>query len=344
MTKQKTAVVTGARGMDASNLIKYLLELNYNVIGTDRRSSSPNYWRHDELGIKGKFTIESMDVTDFTNVSNIVDKYKPDEMYCLAAMSHVGESFKSPLSTFNINATGQTNILEAVRKFSPHTKIYFAATSELFGGVSDKPSTEETPFYPKSPYGVAKMAGFWSTKNYREAYGLYACSGILYNHEGALRSEEFVTRKITKNIAMWRAGKIKSFQLGNLSAKRDWGSSEDFVKGMVMMLQQPTPNDYILATAQTHSIRDFIQECFDYMHIEIYFHGKGENEKVRCKATNETIISVSKEFYRPNEVQTLLGSYSKAEKELGWKPTTTFKKLVVDMMKADLKREGVKIK
>lgn len=337
----KKALVIGSRGMDASNLIKYLMTLGYEVIGTDRRSSSPNYWRHDELGIRNKFKIESMDLTDLANVCEVINTHKPTEVYNLGAMSHVGESFKSPLATFQINAQGQINVLEAVRKFSPQSKVYFAATSELFGGVSDKPSTEETPFYPRSPYGTAKLAGFWSTKNYRESYGMYACSGILFNHEGALRGEEFVTRKITANIARWYAGKIKGFQLGNLDSKRDWGSSEDFIQGMYLMLQQPVPNDYILSTGETHTIREFIQECFNFLNLEMTSVGEGLNEVIFATNCTTPIITINKDFYRPAEVDVLLGDYSKAKKELGWKPTTTFKQLVIDMMQADLKREGV---
>lgn len=335
---KKTALIIGSRGMDGSNLSKYLLDLGYNVIGADRRSSSANYWRHEELGIKNKFPIEIIDLTDISSISNIILKYKPDEIYNLGAQSFVSDSFTQPICTFDINAKGHLNLLEAVRKFSPVSKVYFASSSETFGKVQEVPQKETTPFYPRSPYGVSKLSGFWLTKNYRESYGMYCCSGILFNHEGSLRSEEFVTRKITSNIAKWYKGEIDYFELGNLDAQRDWGDSEDYVKGMHLMLQQNIPDDYVLATNETHSIREFIQECFNYLNIRIEFVGKGYDEIVQECVLQELIIKVNKDFYRPCEVDLLIGDYSKAKKELGWEPKIKFKQLVENMLKADLRR------
>ena len=338
----KTALVIGSRGMDGSNLCKYLLDEGYTVIGADRHSSSPNYWRHKELGIENKFTIESIDLTDFASVGKIVNTYKPDEIYNLGAMSFVGESFKQPVATFNVNANGQLNVLEAVRNFSPSSKLYFASTSETFGKVQQVPQTEETPFYPRSLYGCAKLAGFDLTRNYREAYGLYACSGILFNHEGPLRGEEFVTRKITSNVAKWYYGKLKTFELGNLNSERDWGDSEDYVIAMNLMLQQNIPDDFVIATGNTRSIRDFIKVCFEYICIDIEFVGEGLGEKVMVKSYEDPIITINKNFFRPTEVDQLVGNYAKAKKILGWEPETSFKQLVFNMMEADIEREKIR--
>lgn len=338
---KNTIVVMGSRGMDASNLIAYLLRKGgYNVIGTDRRSSSPNYWRHKGLGIEGKFHIETMDVTDYSNVSDVVNKYKPEMIFNLSAMSFVADSFHSPIATFDINANGQLNVLEAVRKFSPDTKIYFAATSEMFGKVQEVPQSENTPFYPRSPYGCSKLAGFWLTKNYRESYNLFACSGILFNHEGVLRGEEFVTRKITQSIAKWYYKKIESFELGNLDALRDWGDSEDYVIGALKMLQVDKADDYILATGIMHSVREFITECFDYLQLNFHFEGEGVNEKLYVEEFDDPVITISKKYYRPSEVDQLQGNYTKAKTELGWEPRVSFKQLVHKMMQADLDREA----
>lgn len=335
-------LVLGSRGMDASNLIKFLIEKRYNVIGADRRSSSPNYWRHKELGIEGKFVHETVDITDFSSVCDIIVKYKPEMIFNLAAMSFVAESFHSPISTVDINTNGHLNILEAVRKFSSDSKVYFAGSSEMFGKVQEVPQKESTPFYPRSMYGVSKLASYWATKNYRESYGMFACSGILFNHEGVLRGSEFVTRKITQNIARWYHGKIDSFEIGNIYALRDWGASEDYVEGMFLMLQQEEPDDYILATNEMHSVKQFIEKCFDYLGCDYYWEGVGIDEKLYVNDPGyvDPIITISKEFYRPCEVHQLLGDYSKAKEKLGWQPKTTFKELVITMLRADIERES----
>lgn len=340
MENKKVALVTGSRGMDASNLIKFLLNKNYTVIGTDRYSSSPDFWRHEELGIKGKFTHVIMDITDFSNVSNVVKTYQPDEIYNLCAMSFVAESFNTPLSTFQINTNGHLNLLEAVRQFSPQSKIYFASTSEIFGKVQEVPQRETTPFYPRSPYAVAKLSSFWLTKNYREAYGIFSCSGVLFNHSGILRGESFVTRKITKNIAKVLTGKIDFFELGNINSKRDWGSSEDYIEAMWLMLQRETPEDYVISSGETRTIREFIQECFDVLNIKIEFKGEGLNEEVYIVGSKTPIIKISAKYFRPAEVDLLIGDCSKAEKELGWKRKISFKELVKSMMLFDAKKEG----
>lgn len=334
-------LVLGSRGMDASNLIKFLIEKRYNVIGADRRSSSPNYWRHKELGIEGKFVHETVDITDFSSVCDIIVKYKPEMIFNLAAMSFVAESFHSPISTVDINTNGHLNILEAVRKFSSDSKVYFAGSSEMFGKVQEVPQKESTPFYPRSMYGVSKLASYWATKNYRESYGMFACSGILFNHEGVLRGSEFVTRKITQNIAKWYHGKIESFEIGNIHALRDWGSSEDYVEGMFLMLQQEEPDDYILATGSMHSVKDFIEECIKSLKYEYHWEGEGLDEKLYVGSVSDKkpLVTISKEFYRPAEVDSLLGDYSKAKEKLGWEPKTTFKDLVHSMLKADIERE-----
>ena len=334
-------LVLGSRGMDASNLIKFLIEKKYNVIGADRRSSSPNYWRHKELRIEGKFIHETVDITDFSSVCDTIVKYKPEMIFNLAAMSFVAESFHSPISTFDINTNGHLNVLEAVRKFSSDSKVYFAGSSEQFGKVQEIPQKESTSFYPRSIYGVSKLASYWATKNYRESYGIFACSGVLFNHEGILRGSEFVTRKITQNIAKWYHGKIDSFEIGNIYALRDWGDSKDYVEGAFLMLQQEEPDDYILATGSMHSVKDFIEECLNCLKYEYHWEGEGLDEKLYVESVSDKkpLVTISKEFYRPAEVDSLLGDYSKAKEKLGWEPKTTFKDLVHSMLKADIERE-----
>lgn len=337
---RKKILITGCRGQDASNLIKFLVDKDCIIIGTDRRSGNGEEfnWRHKELNIENKFIYEYMDITEFHNVCNIVEKYKPEEIYNLAAQSFVQTSFSQPYLTHNVNVIGHLNILEAVKKYSPKSKIYFACSSEIFGKVLETPQKETTPLNPRSPYGVSKLTGFYYTKNYREAYNLFACSGILFNHESCIRGEEFITRKLTKQIAEWMVGDREIIKIGNMDAKRDWGDSKDYVRAMYLMLQQDAPDDYVIATGETHSIREWIQECFNTIYIDIEFIGEGENEKVISKKTGKTIIESCKEFWRPCEVDLLIGDYTKAKTILGWAPTISFKQLVKDMMNKDIER------
>lgn len=333
----KTAMITGIRGQDGAYLAQLLLSKGYRVIGCDRRSSE-NGWRLRELGLEHAIEYLSVDLLEEANIFRTIDKLKPDEVYNLAAQSFVTASFEQPLITTNVNALGVTRLLEAIRHYSPKTKFYQASTSEMFGKVQAIPQTETTPFYPRSPYGVAKLYGHWITINYRESFNLFACSGILFNHESPLRGIDFVTRKITANIAAIRAGQIEKFQLGNLDAKRDWGYAKEYVEGMYLMLQQDTPDDYILATGKTHTIRSFVELAFNHAGIQLAWEGKAENEKAIDKKTNKVVLEVSKDFYRPAEVDLLIGSPEKASKKLGWKPKMDIEQLAQIMVEADIAR------
>ena len=342
----KKALITGITGQDGSYLAELLLDKGYEVHGIIRRASSFNTGRIDHLYQDPhvndvKMFLHYGDLTDSSGISRLIEKIQPDEIYNLAAQSHVGVSFESPEYTADVTGLGTLRLLDAIKDKKIKTKFYQASTSELFGLIQDPIQNEETPFYPRSPYGVAKLYSFWIVKNYRESYDMYACNGILFNHESPRRGETFVTKKITRGLSRILSGKDDCLYLGNMDAKRDWGYAKDYVEGMWRMLQQNTPDDFVLATGETHSVREFIEESCKIAGIDLKWQGKGEKEVGIDKNTNKTIIKIDPRYYRPAEVEILLGDPSKAKKELGWTPTTTFKDLVKMMMEDDLKNEGV---
>ena len=335
---KKTALVTGIMGQDGAYLAKLLLDKGYKVVGAYRRSANFDAWRLRELGVENDVEMVEFDLMEFTNILRVVQQVKPDEIYNLAAQSFVGTSFEQPIYTAEADAMGVLRILEVIRAVNPKIKFYQASTSEMFGKVQAIPQSEDTPFYPRSPYGVAKLFGHWSTINYRESYDLHASSGILFNHESPLRGQEFVTRKITIALSKIKYGKQDILELGNLDAKRDWGFAGDYVEGMYLMLQQPTPDDYVLATGETHTVREFIEVATQHAGIDIAWEGEAENTVGIDIRTNKTIIKVNPKFYRPAEVELLLGDPKKAKEKLGWKPKVTFEKLAEIMMESDLNR------
>jgi len=328
----KTALITGITGQDGSYLAELLLERGYKVHGIIRRSSLINTHRID--GIYNHLTLHYGDLTDSTNLVRVIQKVQPDEIYNLGAQSHVKVSFEMPEYTADVDAVGTLRILEAVRLLGMEDKvrIYQASTSELYGLVQEIPQKETTPFYPRSPYGVAKLYSYWITKNYREAYGMYACTGILFNHESPRRGETFVTRKIVRGLSRMSVGLQTVLKLGNLNAKRDWGHAKDYVEAMWLMLQQETPEDYVIATGEQYSVRDFVEEAAPYfgMNIEWQFTDSGEEVGVD-KNTGLVRVMVDPKYFRPAEVETLLGDASKAKEKLGWEPKISFKQLVEDM-------------
>jgi len=339
----KVALITGVTGQDGAYLAELLLEKKYEVHGIKRRSSLFNTDRIDHLYQDPhekniKFKLHYGDLTDSTNLIRIIQEVQPDEIYNLAAQSHVMVSFETPEYTANSDAVGTLRILEAIRilGLEKKTKFYQASTSELYGKVQEIPQKETTPFYPRSPYGVAKLYAFWIVKNYREAYNFYACNGILFNHESPLRGETFVTRKITRAAARISLGMQDTIYLGNLDAKRDWGHAKDYVLGMWMMLQQDTPDDYVLATGETIEVRIFITKVFKELDIDVEWKGEGVNEIGINKSNGKTIVKVDPKYFRPTEVDLLVGDASKAHKELGWKPKHTVDSLIKDMVQSDL--------
>lgn len=341
----KTALITGVTGQDGAYLAELLLEKGYTVHGVKRRSSLFNTERIDHLYQDPheknlKFKLHYGDLTDSTNLIRIVQETQPDEIYNLAAQSHVKVSFETPEYTANADAIGTLRILEAIRiiGLEKKTKFYQASTSELYGLVQEVPQSETTPFYPRSPYAVSKLYAFWICKNYREAYGIFACNGILFNHESPLRGETFVTRKITRAVAKYKLGLQKKLYLGNLDAKRDWGHAQDYVEGMWMMLQQDEPEDFVLATGKTIPVREFVELSFKEIGVELEWSGTGVDEKGMNKATGEIIVEVDPEYFRPTEVDLLIGDASKAKEKLGWEATRTVEELCSDMVKADLNR------
>jgi GDPmannose 4,6-dehydratase len=334
----KVALITGIRGQDGAYLAKLLLEKGYEVYGADRRSGEGGFWRLKELGIEKVVKIVYMDLLEFTNILRTIEKIKPDEIYNLAAQSFVAASFEQPILTSDINSLGTLRLLEVIRTVKPDTKFYQASTSEMFGKAKTLPLNEESYFYPRSPYAVSKLFAHWITVNYREAYNIFACSGILFNHESPLRGTEFITRKVSLAVARIKYGKQDKLIVGNLDAKRDWGYAPEYVYGMYLMLQNDKPDDFVLATGEAHSVREFIEEAFRVAGFEIYWEGKGLEEKGRDAKTGKVLVEVSPEFYRPAEVDVLLGDYSKAKKILGWEPKTTFKELVRIMVEEDLRR------
>lgn len=336
------ALITGITGQDGSYLAEFLLEKGYEVHGLIRRHSISNTMRIDHLinseYHKVKFFLHFADTTDSSNLMRIIAEIRPTEVYNLAAQSHVGVSFEVPEYTADATGVSTLKLLEAIRVNGGNCRYYQASTSELFGGLPETaPQSEVTPFYPKSPYGVAKLYSYWITVNYRESYNIYACNGILFNHESPRRGENFVTRKITLAIANIIAGKQEKLSLGNMNAKRDWGFAGDYVEGMWLMLQQKAPGDYVLAANETHTVRQFVEAAFLELDIRIRWEGEGVNEKGYDDETGKLLVDVNPEFYRPAEVEFLWGNPAKAEKELGWVRKVDFKGLVAMMMDADLK-------
>lgn len=330
----KKALVTGINGQDGSYLAELLLEKGYEVYGILRRKSVVDYGNVEH--IKEKINFINADMTDLVSLVNALKISQADEVYNLAAQSFVGTSWEQPVLTAEIDGVGVTKLLEAVRLVKPEARFYQASTSEMFGLVQEIPQTEKTPFYPRSPYGVAKLYGHWITKNYRESYGMYACSGILFNHESERRGKEFVTRKITDAVARIKLGVQDVLELGNLDAKRDWGHSKDYVNAMYLMLQQEKADDYVIATNETRTVREFVIEAFKKAGIELVWEGTGENEKGINKADNKVVVKVNPKFYRPAEVELLIGNPAKAERELGWKREISFQELVSRMVENDL--------
>ncbi|GGK46856.1 GDP-mannose 4,6-dehydratase [Salinarimonas ramus] len=334
------AIVTGITGQDGAYLARLLLEKGYRVYGTYRRTSSVNFWRLEELGIRDHERLELVeyDLTDLSATLRLIERAEPKEVYNLAAQSFVGVSFEQPVTTAEITGIGPVNLLEAIRILDPKIRFYQASTSEMFGKVQAVPQTETTPFYPRSPYGVAKLYAHWMTINYRESYDIFGVSGILFNHESPLRGREFVTRKITDALARIAAGKLDVLELGNLDAKRDWGFAAEYVDGMYRMLQTDTPDTYVLATNRTETVRDFVRLAGRAAGIDIAFEGDGEAEVGRDTSNGQVVVRVSPRFYRPAEVDLLIGDPGKAERELGWKPQTSLEELARMMVEADMAR------
>lgn len=341
----KKALITGVTGQDGAYLAELLLEKGYEVHGLKRRSSLFNTGRIDHLyqdphETNVRFFLHYSDLTDSTSILRLIKEIQPDEIYNLAAQSHVKVSFDMPEYTANSDALGSLRILEAIRTLGMEKNIRFyqASTSELYGKVQEIPQTETTPFYPRSPYAVAKLYGFWITKNYREAYGMFACNGILFNHESPMRGETFVTRKITRGVARIAKGLQDCIFLGNLNAKRDWGHARDYVEGMWRMLQVDEPEDFVLATNETHTVREFVAIAFAELDIEVAWRGEGVEEEGYNVATGAALVKVDPKYFRPTEVELLIGNPAKAKEKLGWEPTCTFRELVADMVAADLKK------
>ena len=329
----KTALITGITGQDGSYLAELLLEKGYMVHGIVRRASLINTARIDHIFDHERVKLHYGDLSDSANIVHILQKCQPDEIYNLAAQSHVKVSFEMPEYTGNVDGLGTLRILEAVRILGMEKKcrIYQASTSEMYGLVQESPQTETTPFYPRSPYGCAKVYSYWITKNYRESYGMYACTGILFNHESPRRGETFVTRKITRGLSRISVGEQKVLYLGNLDAKRDWGHAKDYVRAMWLMLQQVKPDDFVIATGKQYSVREFVEKVAPYFGISIEWVGEGDDEIGMDKHTKKTIIAVHPKYYRPAEVETLLGDPTKAKKKLGWEPEISFDELIEDM-------------
>ena len=319
----KTAFITGISGQDGSYLAKLLLEKGYHVVGGERRNASGNLWRLKRLGIEDSIEISDFELSEFTNIYRNIDKYKPDEFYNLAAQSFVASSFEMPTMTADITAVGVSRVLEAIKQINPKIKFYQASSSEMFGKVTTTPQNESTPFHPRSPYAVSKLFGHWMTVNYRESYKMFACSGILFNHESPLRGEQFVTRKITLGLSNILKNNQEYLELGNLDSKRDWGYAKDYVQGMWLMMQYDYPEDWVLATGVTKTVRDFAEEAFKYVNLNW-----------------EDYVQTDEAYHRPAEVDLLLGDPAKAREQLGWEPGTTFEDLVKLMVDEDLKLVG----
>jgi GDPmannose 4,6-dehydratase len=344
-TARKTALVTGVTGQDGAYLTEFLLQKGYVVHGIKRRSSSFNTGRLDDIyqdphEPDPQLVLHYGDMTDATNLIRIIQETQPDEIYNLAAQSHVQVSFETAEYTANADAIGPLRLLEAIRllKLTDKTRFYQASTSELYGKVQEVPQRETTPFYPRSPYGVAKLYGYWITVNYREAYGMHASNGILFNHESPIRGETFVTRKITRGVAAIELGLQDCIYIGNLDARRDWGHARDYVRGMWMITQQDRPDDYVLATGEMHSVREMIELAFAQIGRTIRWSGKGQNEIGEDPTTGKAVVRIDPRYFRPTEVDELLGDASKAQRILGWKPETTFVDLIKEMVASDLRQ------
>jgi GDPmannose 4,6-dehydratase len=336
----KKALITGITGQDASYLAQLLLHKGYRVYGTYRKTNATNFWRIQELGIQDHPNLELLefDLLDFEGAKKIIYKVEPDEIYNLAAQSVIGVSFSKPLVTANVTGIGALNFLEAIRITNPKIKFYQASSSEMFGKVKEIPQNEQTPFHPRNPYGVAKVFAHWSTVNYYEFYGIFAASGILFNHESPLRGKEFVTRKISDSVAKIHLKKLKHIELGNLNAKRDWGYAKEYVEGMYKILQRDVPETYVLATNKTETVRDFVSLAFKATDTNIIWEGENQNEKGFDEKTGEILVKVNPSFYRPSEEDLLIGDARKAERELNWKAKTSLKELSEMMVLKDIER------
>jgi GDPmannose 4,6-dehydratase len=336
----KTAVITGITGQDGAYLAELLLDKGYKVYGTYRRTSSVNFWRIEELGIDKhpNLHLTEYDLTDLSASIRLLQTTEATEVYNLAAQSFVGVSFAQPITTAEITGIGPVHLLEAIRIVNPEIRFYQASTSEMFGKVQAVPQIEETPFYPRSPYGIAKLYAHWMTVNYRESYGIFGCSGILFNHESPLRGREFVTRKITDSVAKIKLGKLGCLELGNIDVKRDWGYAKEYVDGMWRMLQADVPDTFVLATNRTETVRDFVRMAFKGAGILVKFQGTAESEIAIDTSNGKTLMRINPKFYRPAEVDLLIGNPAKAKSKLGWMPTTTVEQLCQMMVDADMRR------
>ncbi|AJX15763.1 GDP-mannose 4,6-dehydratase [Burkholderia ubonensis] len=336
----KTSIITGITGQDGAYLAQLLLDKGYTVYGTYRRTSSVNFWRIEELGIAKhpNLHLVEYDLTDLSASIRLLQTTGATEVYNLAAQSFVGVSFDQPVTTAEITGIGPLNLLEAIRIVNPKIRFYQASTSEMFGKVQAIPQIESTPFYPRSPYGVAKLYAHWITVNYRESYDIFGCSGILFNHESPLRGREFVTRKITDSVAKIKLGQLDVLELGNMDAKRDWGFAKEYVEGMWRMLQADEPDTYVLATNRTETVRDFVRMAFKAAGVDLEFKGSNEQEIAVDVATGKTVVRVNPKFHRPAEVDLLIGNPEKAKQKLGWEPETTLEQLCAMMVEADLRR------
>ena len=336
----KKAIITGITGQDGAYLAELLLQKGYSVYGTYRRSSSMNFWRIEELGIVNNPNLHLVeyDLNDQTSNIRLLQTIEPDEIYNLAAQSFVGVSFDQPIYTAQTTGIGALHLLEAIRIVNPKIKFYQASTSEMFGKVQETPQTEKTPFYPRSPYGFSKLFAHWATINYRESYDIFGVSGILFNHESPLRGREFVTRKITDSVAKIHLGKLDKIELGNLDAERDWGFAKEYVEGMYKMLQYKNAETFVLATNNTNTVRKFVELSFKNIEIDIEWKGKNEEEKGYCSKTGKLLINVNPQFYRPAEVDMLIGDYSKAKNLLNWQPKTGLEELCSKMVEMDITR------
>lgn len=336
----KKAVVTGVTGQDGAYLTALLLEKGYKVFGACRRTSAVNFWRMESLDVRNhpNLVLIDYDLTDAMDARRLLEESEAEEVYNLAAQSFVGVSFKQPMATSKITGLGALNLLEAIRSVDKNIRFYQASTSEMFGKVQAVPQTEETPFYPRSPYGVAKLFAHWMTINYRESYDIFGCSGILFNHESPLRGKEFVTRKITDTVARIHLGQADVLELGNLDAKRDWGYAKEYVEGMYRMMQASVPDTFVLATNRTETVRDFVELAFAAVDVSLDWRGENENEIGICSKTGKTLVRVNPQFYRPAEVDLLIGDASKAKRILGWEAKTTLEQLCEMMVNADIAR------
>jgi GDPmannose 4,6-dehydratase len=333
----KKALITGITGQDGAYLSRFLLDKGYEVYGAFRRTADLNVSKLKYTGVEERINFVPLELLEYSNIYRAIEKIKPDEVYNLAAQSFVSLSFEEPIFTSDVTAIGALRVLEAIRSINPKTKFYQASSSEMFGKVQTMPQNEKTSFYPRSPYSVSKLFAHWMAINYRESYNIFACSGILFNHESPLRGLEFVTRKITYSIAKIKQGLQDEIKLGQLDSKRDWGYAKEYVEAMWMMLQQPKPDDYVIATGETHSVREFVEAAFERAGVGIEWSGKDVNEKGKDAKTGKVLVSIDPQYFRPAEVDILKGDATKAKQVLGWAPKTTFKELVGIMVESDLK-------